>query len=146
MTDRRTSEKETIEQLKRSNRRRLAGASAMVLVAGILLGKALDSDNQGEEAQTQISMASAEQNSGAPEVSLISSEPQAEAETVAEEPQNEAEQAPVPVTFTPDEEVPIDRLSDAELERIIAADAARQGQSAAEETIREVQQAVEAAE
>lgn len=125
MTDRRSHSNDDIEKLKRTNRRRLAGASVMVLVAGVLLGKALDSDNQ--EAETQ-------------NVSIVA-ERQAASDAPASEQEGRADkqEADIPrpekttIEFVPDADTPIDRLSDEELQRIIAQGGnARQPEAARE--------------
>lgn len=125
MTDRRSNQ-DDIEKLKRTNRRRLAGASAMVLVAGILLGKAWNSDNREQEVQT-VSIASAEQASEQEAVLNMPSATAGDAEVPAEEEnvRQEAATASPPPAPVHSEPVPIDRLSDEELARIVAEDAAR---------------------
>ena len=59
MADKRLDSMNEYEQLKRKNRRRLVGASAMVLVAGIVFGVAVNGgDEGGNAALTQIGRAS----------------------------------------------------------------------------------------
>ena len=48
MADKRLDSMNEYEQLKRKNRRRLVGASAMVLVAGIVFGVAVNGGDEGE--------------------------------------------------------------------------------------------------
>ncbi|MDO4696595.1 MAG: SPOR domain-containing protein [Neisseria sp.] len=128
MTDRRSNQDE-IEKLKRTNRRRLAGASAMVLVAGILLAKAWNSDSREQEVQT-VSMASAEYHSGQEAVPNMPSAAASDVEVPTEKQSGRQETAAVSVHLATDSApVPIDRLSDEELVRIIEEDAARHSQT-----------------
>ena len=53
------------EQLKRKNRRRLVGASAMVLVAGIVFGVAVNGGDEGGNAAQNISI---NKDGGQPEI------------------------------------------------------------------------------
>jgi len=65
MADKRLDSMNEYEQLKRKNRRRLVGASAMVLVAGIVFGVAVNGGDEGGNAAQNISI---NKDSGQPEI------------------------------------------------------------------------------
>ena len=65
MADKRLDSMNEYEQLKRKNRRRLVGASAMVLVAGIVFGVAVNSGDEGGNAAQNISI---NKDGGQPEI------------------------------------------------------------------------------
>ena len=65
MADKRLDSMNEYEQLKRKNRRRLVGASAMVLVAGIVFGVAVNGGDEGGNAAQNISI---NKDGGQPEI------------------------------------------------------------------------------
>ena len=65
MADKRLDSMNEYEQLKRKNRRRLVGASAMVLVAGIVFGVAVNGGDEGGNAAQDISI---NKDGGQPEI------------------------------------------------------------------------------
>lgn len=65
MADKRLDSMNEYEQLKRKNRRRLVGASAMVLVAGIVFGVAVNGGGEGGNAAQNISI---NKDGGQPEI------------------------------------------------------------------------------
>lgn len=65
MADKRLDSMNEYEQLKRKNRRRLVGALAMVLVAGIVFGVAVNGGDEGGNAAQNISI---NKDSGQPEI------------------------------------------------------------------------------
>ena len=65
MADKRLDSMNEYEQLKRKNRRRLVGASAMVLVAGIVFGVAVNGGDEGSNAAQNISI---NKDGGQPEI------------------------------------------------------------------------------
>ena len=65
MADKRLDSMNEYEQLKRKNRRRLVGASAMVLVAGIVFGVAVNGSDEGGNAAQNISI---NKDGGQPEI------------------------------------------------------------------------------
>ena len=65
MADKRLDSMNEYEQLKRKNRRRLVGASAMVLVAGIVFGVAVNSGDEGGNAAQNINI---NKDGGQPEI------------------------------------------------------------------------------
>ena len=65
MADKRLDSMNEYEQLKRKNRRRLVGASAMVLVAGIVFGVAVNGGDEGSNAAQNINI---NKDGGQPEI------------------------------------------------------------------------------
>ena len=65
MADKRLDSMNEYEQLKRKNRRRLVGASAMVLVAGIVFGVAVNGGDEGGNAAQNINI---NKDGGQPEI------------------------------------------------------------------------------